>query len=317
MGERFSPAATIEERKAEPTSVATSTQRLSPRSHPRRSTTEIIGEHNERLAFIRSRAGFSSNRHPTDNQAGSGQEGGAPPTADEVNGDDYDDYDDRLNTMPSADDFANAMGIDRSYGGPRVLRREGEGSGDSSGDTSTAPISTERGPDPNDRGIIQQQQLYFQQQRQQRPPAQQQEQTDSLMKGVSADTVSSLPNKQQLYGNSDLSQVDKDYIFEGLRRLYNTKVLPLEMASKYSNFASPPMSYSDFEAKPMVLIIGQYSVGKTSFIRSLVKQDFPGQRIGPEPTTDRFTAIMHSDSKSHLDPQGGRRQSPGQAGPGG
>ena len=98
---------------------------------------------------------------------------------------------------------------------------------------------------------------------------------------------------------------------------YTTQnILPLEMASKYSNFASPPMSYSDFEAKPMVLIIGQYSVEKTSFIRSLVKQDFPGQRIGPEPTTDRFTAIMHSDSKSHLDPQGGRRQSPGQAGPG-
>ena len=47
-------------------------------------------------------------------------------------------------------------------------------------------------------------------------------------------------------------------------------------------------------ARDQVLILGQYSVGKTSFIRSLVKQDFPGQRIGPEPTTDRFTAIMHT-----------------------
>lgn len=37
----------------------------------------------------------------------------------------------------------------------------------------------------------------------------------------------------------------------------------------------------------MVLIVGQYSVGKTSFIRSLLKKDFPGQRVGPEPTTDR------------------------------
>jgi len=88
--------------------------------------------------------------------------------------------------------------------------------------------------------------------------------------------------------------VDKDLIFEGLKRLYKKKVLPLEVASKYSHFSSPPMGPSDFEAKPMVLIIGQYSVGKTSFIRSLVKQDFPGQRIGPEPTTDRFTAIMHT-----------------------
>lgn len=49
------------------------------------------------------------------------------------------------------------------------------------------------------------------------------------------------------------------------------QVLPLEIASKYSHFGSPPLGPSDFEAKPMVLILGQYSVGKTSFIRSLVK----------------------------------------------
>jgi hypothetical protein len=79
----------------------------------------------------------------------------------------------------------------------------------------------------------------------------------------------------------DLSEVDKDLIFEGLKKLYKKKVLPLELASKFSHFSSPPMSPSDFDAKPMVLILGQYSVGKTSFIRSLLKQDFPGQRIGP------------------------------------
>ena len=43
----------------------------------------------------------------------------------------------------------------------------------------------------------------------------------------------------------------------------------------------------------MVLLIGQYSVGKTSFIRYLLGRDFPGQHIGPEPTTDRFIAVMH------------------------
>jgi len=110
------------------------------------------------------------------------------------------------------------------------------------------------------------------------------------------------------YGSADLSQVDKDFIFEGLKNLYKKKVLPLEIASKYSHFSSPPMGPSDFEAKPMVLIIGQYSVGKTSFIRSLVQQDFPGQRIGPEPTTDRFTAIMHTS-----DGAAAGRQIPGHA----
>ena len=40
------------------------------------------------------------------------------------------------------------------------------------------------------------------------------------------------------------------------------------------------------------MLIGQYSVGKTSIIRYILGQDFPGQRIGPEPTTDRFVAVM-------------------------
>ncbi len=39
--------------------------------------------------------------------------------------------------------------------------------------------------------------------------------------------------------------------------------------------------------RPMVMLVGQYSTGKTTFIRYLLEQDFPGIRIGPEPTTDR------------------------------
>lgn len=114
---------------------------------------------------------------------------------------------------------------------------------------------------------------------------------DTLASNVSPNDP--LKSVKALYGE-DLSQVDKNIVFEGLRRLYTTKVLPLEIASKYANFASAPLGPSDFDAKPMVLVLGQYSVGKSSFIRSLLKQDFPGLRIGPEPTTDRFTAIMHT-----------------------
>ncbi|KAJ1408132.1 P-loop containing nucleoside triphosphate hydrolase protein [Ochromonadaceae sp. CCMP2298] len=113
-----------------------------------------------------------------------------------------------------------------------------------------------------------------------------------------ADTQPPLPPTQEdLRFDEDLSQVDKDLIFEGLKQLYKKKVLPLEISSKFSHFSSPPMGPSDFDAKPMVLILGQYSVGKTSFIRSLLQQDFPGQRIGPEPTTDRFTAIMQAPER--------------------
>ena len=63
----------------------------------------------------------------------------------------------------------------------------------------------------------------------------------------------------------------------------------------------------------MVMLVGQYSTGKTTFIRYLLEQDFPGIRIGPEPTTDRwrnkffgmniivitvsrFIAVMHADT---------------------
>jgi len=89
-----------------------------------------------------------------------------------------------------------------------------------------------------------------------------------------------------------LQSLDQTLIFEGLKRLYRKKILPLELSSKYGHFHSPPLSPSDFDARPMVLLLGQYSVGKTSFVRYLLGRDFPGIRIGPEPTTDRFTIIM-------------------------
>ena len=45
----------------------------------------------------------------------------------------------------------------------------------------------------------------------------------------------------------------------------------------------------------MILLVGQYSTGKTTFIKYLLERDFPGIRIGPEPTTDRFIAVMYGD----------------------
>ena len=103
-------------------------------------------------------------------------------------------------------------------------------------------------------------------------------------------------------GNPDLSAFDKDVIFSGLKRLYRKKIRPLELSSKYGHFHSPPLSPSDFDSKPMVLLLGQYSVGKTSFIRYLLGRDFPGQRIGPEPTTDRFVAIIKGESGDKIIP---------------
>jgi len=82
-------------------------------------------------------------------------------------------------------------------------------------------------------------------------------------------------------------------VSEGLKRLYKTKILPLEEHYFFKDFHSPPLEDADFDAKPMILLVGQYSTGKTTFIRYLLEKDFPGIRIGPEPTTDRFIVVMH------------------------
>lgn len=42
-----------------------------------------------------------------------------------------------------------------------------------------------------------------------------------------------------------------------------------------------------------MLLLGQYSTGKTTFIKHLLQRDYPGCHIGPEPTTDRFVIVNH------------------------
>jgi EH domain-containing protein 1 len=75
----------------------------------------------------------------------------------------------------------------------------------------------------------------------------------------------------------DYSNVDKDKIFRALWRFYRDRVRPLEIAYQYEHFEGKiMMTEADFMSKPMVLLLGPYSVGKTSFIRSLIECDFPG-----------------------------------------
>jgi hypothetical protein len=68
------------------------------------------------------------------------------------------------------------------------------------------------------------------------------------------------PAKKEIYTN----------VAEGLRQVYKSKLLPLEEAYRFHEFHSPQLDDSDFSAKPMVLLVGQYSVGKTTFIRYLL-----------------------------------------------
>ncbi|XP_039058777.1 EH domain-containing protein 1-like [Hibiscus syriacus] len=81
-------------------------------------------------------------------------------------------------------------------------------------------------------------------------------------------------------------------VIDGLKRLYIQKLKPLEVAYNFNDFVSPFLTNSDFDAKPMVMLLGQYSTGKTTFIKHLLKTSYPGAHIGPEPTTDKFFVVM-------------------------
>ncbi|CAL8071871.1 unnamed protein product [Calicophoron daubneyi] len=81
----------------------------------------------------------------------------------------------------------------------------------------------------------------------------------------------------------------------GLRDLYERRLRPLETTYLFPTFHSPTLDAGDFSSKPMILLLGQYSTGKTTFIKYLLGSPFPGMNIGPEPTTDRFSVVMEGE----------------------
>ncbi|KAF9300791.1 3-hydroxyisobutyryl-CoA hydrolase [Mortierella antarctica] len=84
-----------------------------------------------------------------------------------------------------------------------------------------------------------------------------------------------------------------DQVCRDLTSIYKKKIRPLETTYNFEGFHSAPLTDSDISAKPMVLLLGQYSTGKTTFIKHLIEGDYPGSHIGVEPTTDRFVAVMN------------------------
>jgi len=103
-----------------------------------------------------------------------------------------------------------------------------------------------------------------------------------------------MPSKGRPTGESGKKpRTPAEQVSAGLSHFYFKYVKPLEENFKFDKFCTPLLNKADFKAKPMVLLIGQYSVGKTSFIKFLLERDFPGMRIGPEPTTDKFAAVLH------------------------
>jgi polynucleotide 5'-kinase involved in rRNA processing len=75
-------------------------------------------------------------------------------------------------------------------------------------------------------------------------------------------------------------------IVDGLKTLYKRKIRPLEEAFKFDAFHSNFLTDTDIQAKPFVLVLGQYSVGKSSFVQYLLDRDYPGCHIGPVRSSD-------------------------------
>lgn len=90
---------------------------------------------------------------------------------------------------------------------------------------------------------------------------------------------------------------DDRKIVKELKELYSGRLLDIEKKTLFHKFHFPEMLPSEIASKPTVLLLGQYSVGKTTFIRHLIGTDYPGMHIGPEPTTDRFIAIVHGENE--------------------
>jgi hypothetical protein len=53
-------------------------------------------------------------------------------------------------------------------------------------------------------------------------------------------------------------------VIEELKRIYKSKILPLERMYLFDVFHVPLMSDAEFDSKPQIMLIGQYSVGKTT-----------------------------------------------------
>ncbi|XP_072031725.1 EH domain-containing protein 1-like isoform X1 [Amphiura filiformis] len=103
-----------------------------------------------------------------------------------------------------------------------------------------------------------------------------------------------------MFRNNSKKNANKVFesVAEGLKHVYNEVLLPLEERHLFHEFHSEKIDDAFFTAKPMILLIGQYSTGKTTFIKYLLESDFPGMRIGPEPTTDGFVVLMHADQET-------------------
>lgn len=78
---------------------------------------------------------------------------------------------------------------------------------------------------------------------------------------------------------------------------YIKKIKPIEEASMFDFYDTPLMTSGEVMAKPLVMLVGPYSSGKTTFINHVLGEAYPGAVTGIEPTTDAFTIVQSGANK--------------------
>eukprot|EP00759_Apiculatamorpha_spiralis_P050734 PhF_6_TR4878/c0_g1_i1/m.6867/K12483/EHD1; EH domain-containing protein 1 len=76
-------------------------------------------------------------------------------------------------------------------------------------------------------------------------------------------------------------------------KAYNTILRPIEQRLQYDAFRPSWFGESIAQKKPFVTFMGPFSAGKSTFINYLLQGNF--LHVGPQPTTDKFTVIMHGE----------------------
>ena len=76
-------------------------------------------------------------------------------------------------------------------------------------------------------------------------------------------TGSTLGSLRRNYSQKDLFTT----VNEGLRQHYVKTLRPFEETHLFHSLHGPPLEDAEFSSRPSVMLVGQYSTGKTTFIR--------------------------------------------------
>ena len=104
----------------------------------------------------------------------------------------------------------------------------------------------------------------------------------SAEKADNVDTASAKSKLKSSVKKIITSQKADASVIRELKLLYTKRLLPIEKQYFFSKLHYPEILEAELSAKPTVLLVGQYSTGKTSFIKNLLGMDYPEIHIGPE-----------------------------------